>query len=462
MKPRSILAISVSKITGALSRKLGAGAGTQLPGRIALLIDPQLARKLSGKLEHGSILVSGTNGKTTTANILANMLKFSGYQPVHNRSGANLMHGVTTALASSCSLAGELDGDIGIFEIDEATLPQAVKQLNPRLVVITNLFRDQLDRYGELENLAKKMNMGLREMPWGDLLLNADDPLVATLGEGTSLNVYYFGITDDKTSSGGLQHAADSKNCRVCGEPLTFHRVYYAHMGDYRCERCGLGRPELAFSASMLEIRGVHGTEVTIWGCGSPLRLTMRIPGFYNVYNALAAAGAACILGLERDYIVRGIEEYSTVFGRAEWIEAEGRKIFLILSKNPAGFNEVIRTISADGKPNKVLLMALNDRVADGTDVSWIWDVDFEELVPQAGTIIATGIRAEDMALRMKYAGAPAHGIIIEKKFSRALKRALQAAPPGATVYALTTYTATLELRKVMTRMGYVRGYWEE
>ncbi len=462
MKGKSALAIFVSKATGFLSRKLGTGAGTQLPGRIALRIDPQLARKLSGELEYGTVLITGTNGKTTTANILANILRISGYKPIHNRSGANLMHGVTTALSSSASLSGKLEGNIGIFEIDEATLPQAVVQLTPRLVVITNLFRDQLDRYGELESLAAKMNKGLREISQGDLLLNADDPLVATLGEGTSLNISYFGISDDRAGGGNLQHAADSKNCRSCGEPLAFHRVYYAHMGNYHCEYCGVSRPELTFSANMLEIKGIQETRLTMEGCGSPLRLTLKIPGFYNVYNALAAAGAACILRLDRDTIVKGIEEYSTVFGRAEWIEAEGRKIFLVLSKNPAGFNEVIRTISSDGKPDKVLLMALNDRVADGTDVSWIWDVDFENLVPHTGGIIATGIRAEDMALRMKYAGAPTHSIAIEKKFDRALKRALQAVPPGGVIYALTTYTATLELRKVMTRLGYVKGYWEE
>ncbi len=462
MEARKILAVNASKAVGFTSRKLGRGAGTTLPGRVALRIRPDLPDRLAGELERGCVLVTGTNGKTTTSNLIAGILRASGLTPIHNRHGANLIYGVTTSLADASSRAGHPRGDIGLFEVDEATLPDMGRRLRPRLVVVTNLFRDQLDRYGELESLAAKMNRGLRELEEGTLLLNADDPLVSTLGEGTSLEVLYYGIDDEKAGRGSMQHAADSKNCRACGEPLRFASIYFGHMGDYRCDSCGLARPPIDFAARGLELRGVEGTAFSLGGWGEPLRLDVKLPGLYNVYNVLAAAGAARVLGLERAGAVKAIEGYTTVFGRAEWIEAEGRRVFLVLSKNPTGFNEVIRTVTSDGRDGKVLLLALNDLIADGRDVSWIWDVDFEELVPQAASVAASGVRAEDMALRMKYAGLPAGSLSVEGDLKRALRQCLERVPPGGTLYALTTYTATLALRKVMTDLGYVKGYWEE
>ncbi len=457
-----MLAVNASKLVGFLSRGLGRGAGTNFPGRVALRLCPDLPDRLAAGLPRGCVVVTGTNGKTTTSNLLAGIMRASGLTPVHNRSGANLITGITTALAAASGPAGRLRGDIGLFEVDEATLPEALRRLRPSLVVVTNLFRDQLDRYGELESLAGKMNRSLREMKGGTLLLNADDPLVSALGEGTALDVCYFGIEDASAGREMLQHAADSKHCRACGEPLRFASVYFGHMGDYRCEACGRTRPDIDFSARRLEMRGIEGTAMDLEGWDSPLRLEVRIPGLYNVYNVLAAAGAARLLGLERAGAVKGIEEFSTVFGRAEWIEAEGRRVFLILSKNPTGFNEVIRTVAGDGRGGKDLLLALNDLAADGRDVSWIWDVDFEELVPQAASVTVTGVRAEDMALRIKYAGMPVGRIAVEGDVGRALDSSLARVPVGGTLYALTTYTATLALRKVMTGRGYVKGYWEE
>jgi UDP-N-acetylmuramyl tripeptide synthase len=462
MRTRAVLATYVCKITGYLSRKLGRGAGTNFPGKVALKIMPQLPEILATELDHGCVLVTGTNGKTTTSNMLAAIMRASGLRPIHNRSGANLITGITTALAQSTDRTGKPSGDVGLFEVDEATLPEAVLRLKPELVIITNLFRDQLDRYGELESLAAKMNKGLSKLEKGKVLLNADDPLVASLGEGTSLDLYFFGIGDSRISDINLRHAADSKNCRGCGEPLTYESIFLGHMGKYRCGHCGRARPKLHFRADDIHLQGIEGTQVTVWGQGDPLQMRISIPGLYNVYNALAAYGAARLLEIETQPILQGIEGYRTIFGRAERIEAEGRKIVLILSKNPAGFNEVIRTVTADGEMGKTLLLALNDRIADGRDVSWVWDVDFEDLARHAGQVVATGIRAEDMALRMKYAGVPVERIHIEKDLGKALKRALGLTPEGNILYALTTYTATLDLRRVMARLGYVKQYWEE
>ncbi len=456
--------MNAANAVGGIIRLLGRGGGTTLPGRVALKIAPDLPDRLARELPGGCVLVTGTNGKTTTANLIAAALRRSGLEPVHNRHGANLIYGVTSELARACGPRGHPRGDIALFEVDEATLPEMGRRLRPRLVVVTNLFRDQLDRYGELESLAARMNRGLRELEGGDLLLNADDPLVSTLGEGTQLRVSHYGIEDAEAGSpgGALQHAADSKFCRSCGGFLRFERVFYGHMGAYRCPSCGFRRPRVDFPALSVEQRGLKGTDLVVGGWDGGLSLKVNLPGLYNVYNALAACAAARLLGLEAQAVVEGIEGYSTVFGRAEWVEAEGRRVFLVLSKNPTGFNEVIRTVTGDGRGDKALLLALNDLTADGRDVSWIWDVDFEELTPQAGSVTASGIRAEDMALRLKYAGLPAEKLRVEPDLKKALSSALREVPAGGTLYALTTYTATLALRRVMAERGYVRGYWEE
>jgi len=461
---RMVLAVNAANLVGWTSRRLGRGGGTTLPGRLALKIMPDLPDRLVRELPDGCVLVTGTNGKTTTANLIAAILRRSGLAPVHNRHGANLIYGVTSALARSCGPAGRPRGDIGLFEVDEATLPEMGRRLRPRLVVVTNLFRDQLDRYGELESLAERMNRGLRELEEGDLLLNADDPLVATLGEGTALRVHYYGIEDSEAGrpGGAMQHAADSKSCRSCGGPLHFERVFYGHMGRYRCPSCGLSRPPVDFPALSLRSRGVEGSDLVVGGWNGGLGLLVSLPGLYNAYNVLAAAAAARLLGRGADEVKEAVEDYSTVFGRAEWIEAEERRVFLVLSKNPAGFNEVIRTVTGGGERGKHLLLALNDLTADGRDVSWIWDVDFEELALQAEAITATGTRAEDMALRLKYAGAEPRRIRVEPELKAALLSSLREVPPGGTLYALTTYTATLALRRTMAGLGYVKGYWEE
>jgi len=457
-------AVAACKFVTALSRGLGAGAGSNFPGRVALRIEPEATRLLAGGLEHGCIVVSGTNGKTTTANMLAAILRQAGFAPVHNRAGANLISGITAALAQASNLRGRPAGDIGLFEVDEATLPAALERLHPRLIIITNLFRDQLDRYGELESLGRKMSAGIARMsPDTALLLNGDDPLVATLGEAGGLErISFYGIQYEGYGTMALEHASDSTHCRVCGALLDYSVVYFGHMGKYKCVNCGTARPTPDFAATRLEIEGMERTEVTMQSPFGSLELEVKVPGLYNVHNALAAASGALLLGIEAETIRTGLAGYTTAFGRAERIRAEGREIFLVLSKNPAGFNEVIRTISSQSEGNLRLIVALNDLIADGRDVSWIWDVDFEDLAVRADRVVATGLRAPDMALRMKYAGVPADRIELEPDLERALARGISMTPPGETLFALTTYTATLSLRRVMQRKGYVSHFWKE
>jgi len=423
---------------------------------------PQTLEEIASLLPGGCVLVSGTNGKTTTSNLLAGMLRAGGLQPVHNKVGANLITGITAALAQSSDRRGKPRGDIGLFEVDEATLPAAIKRLTPRLVILTNLFRDQLDRYGELESLGRKIEGGLQELG-GDacILLNADDPLVASLGNESKAKKYYYGIEYEEVAEGGLRHAADSKNCRSCGEKLAFSVNFFGHMGKYSCPQCGLERPTVDFAATGIELKGATGSQVDVSTPQSSLRLALGLPGLYNVQNLLAALGGAELLGLETGHIEAGVEDYSTAFGRGERIPIRGRTLFLVLSKNPTGFNEVIRTLRAEGR-DLAIIVALNDRIADGRDVSWIWDVDFEELAPLARFLIASGTRAPDMALRMKYAGLDTAKLQVEGDLKKALDKAIERSRDGETIYALTTYTATLDMRRLLTRMGVVADYWED
>lgn len=461
MKMRLIAAVAAGKTITALSRRLGLGAGSNFPGRVVLRLYPRALEEMASRLEMGCVLVTGTNGKTTTSNLLAAMLREAGLRPVHNRVGANLLTGITAALAQSSGLRGEPRGDLGLFEVDEATLPAAVRRLHPRMVIVTNLFRDQLDRYGELETLARKMDGALRDLePGSVVLLNADDPLVASLGRDSPASLRYYGIESEEAAEEAMRHAADSKHCRECGAPLSFKAHFFGHMGKYSCPRCGAVRPAPHFSATQVDLRGTEGAVVTVSTPSWRASLSLPIPGLYNVHNLLAALGGALLLGLGKDDVERGVRGYITAFGRGERIPVEGRNLFLVLSKNPTGFNEVIRTVRGEGK-DLVVLAALNDRIADGRDVSWIWDVDFEELAPLPRVLVATGTRAWDMALRMKYAGMDAARIEVRGDLREALRVAVSHAREGETIFALTTYTATLEMRRLLTHMGVAPGLWE-
>ncbi len=461
MATRETLAVCAGKAAMWASRRAGLGAGSNLPGKVALHLLPDLPRRIASRLPEGCALISGTNGKTTTANLLAHFFSLLGERPIHNRVGANLVTGITAAMVEDCDLRGRPRGRRGLFEVDEATLPKAVELLKPRLVTITNLYRDQLDRYGELETLASRMRGALATLDReAVLLLNADDPLVSTLGEDSQAQVVYFGIEDPRRQGEGIRHAADSKYCRQCGAHLEFLQVHFSHMGKYRCPACGAERPSPEIAALEVELEGARGSRVRLSLMGRELEVDYPLPGLYNVHNLLASAGAAYLLGIEPEVIAQGVESYRTVFGRGESFSLRGRRLFLVLSKNPTGFNEVIRTVKREGT-SLPLLLALNDRIADGRDVSWIWDVDFEELASAARFVVATGTRAEDMALRMKYAGLKREAITVERDLRKALLQAVDRAGEGETVYALTTYTATLDIRRMLSRMGVAEQIWE-
>jgi UDP-N-acetylmuramyl tripeptide synthase len=466
--------VAAAKAVGTLARTAGRGGGTSLPGKVLTRVEPHAIGRLASRLDRGSVVISATNGKTTTAAMVAAILERTGARLVHNRAGANMAGGVASALANASRRGGRaLTGDLGLFEVDEFWLGPVVEELEPRALLLGNLFRDQLDRYGELETIADRW----AEIVAGraGLVLNADDPLVADLGRHAPDPVY-FGVDDHSLALPQLQHASDSKHCRRCGHPYGYTQIYLAHLGHYRCPNCGQARPRPAIVATNVALDGIRSAAFTLRAhCGltasvscslsqerlPPLlrerRVELPLPGLYNVYNALGAAALALTLGVGLDDVVAGLESVEPAFGRAETLDLDGRPVSILLVKNPAGANEVLRTLALEGGELD-LLGVLNDRTADGRDVSWVWDADWELLAGHVRRFTASGTRAAELALRMKYAGLDTRRITVVDELEEALDAAR--ADGAGPLYVVPTYTALLELRELLTRRGHAEAYW--
>jgi UDP-N-acetylmuramyl tripeptide synthase len=460
---RSAAAVSAAKIAASLTRRFRFGGGTALPGLIAERIDPDIVSELASKLGRGSVLVTGTNGKTTTARLLRNTLEAAGLQPVANRAGSNMMRGIASALVESATWSANLTSAqqrIGVFEVDEATLPEAATAVEPRVVLFTNLFRDQLDRYGEVEYVAQVWRETVRHLSKDvTLVLNADDPSVASLARAAIGKVVFYGMNDTSSAVQVLDHAADARWCSSCGAELAYDAVFYGHLGHWRCQNCGLQRPEADVRCASL-LSEEEALALTIRFPAGEVKLSLPLTGLYNAYNALAAAAAAMALGIEKDAIAKGMRSFTAAFGRQERMRVAGRDVQVILAKNPAGLNQVLRTITANGSQKNVALF-LNDNIADGRDISWIWDVDFELLSAATRSATVSGSRAWDMALRLKYAGlgSVSH---VESDAAQALRIALKETPDGETLYVIPTYTAMLEVRDLLARWAGRAAFWEE
>ena len=458
---RRTAAVWAGKATGALSRFSRRGGGTTLPGDVARVIDRDILRKLSQDLKFGSIVITGTNGKTTTARLISWLLEGAGHRVVSNRSGANLIFGVTAATLESANGSGRLRADWGVFEIDEASLPKAIEEIQPKAALVLNLFRDQLDRYGELESIAKKIEAALASLPAGSTsLLNADDPRVAEIGSNLNHPPLWFGLDDTSVAEHDLPHAADARTCPRCGASLIFDAVYVGHDGVYHCPNGDFQRPTPDITATGITLDGFDNIAMTVHSANAKQdqRIALPLGGLYNAYNVLAAYSAGITLGLDPDYIAHRLQNFRAAFGRQERLEFRGRHLNLVLSKNPAGFNETLRT-AVDLANGNNFLIALNDRKADGTDVSWIWDVDFERLKGKAHALIPAGNRAHDLAVRFKYAGVNAAPP--ETDPGRALDALVKATPDGETAHLLCSYTAMLDLRAELVRRGWAKPYWE-
>jgi len=455
MRPRPPLALEIAaaKSVAALSRRLGAGGGTTIPGKLLAELDRGAIDRLAGRLTAGTAIVSATNGKTTTTAMAAEILK-PRHRLAHNAAGANLVSGVASALLD----AGE--ADLGLFEVDEGALPELTQRLHPKAVCLGNLFRDQLDRYGELELVAERWRNAVTALSnTTQLVYNADDPQLAAVSEGHAESVA-FGLDDPRVARASLQHAADSKYCVRCGTPYVYAAAYVGHLGDYRCPRGDHARPALDVAARDLSLHGLERASFLLDTPEGSRRVDLGLPGLYNVYNAVAAAALSRSLGATLDEIAGGLERFSAAFGRFERVAVGDKTVLLLLIKNPAGANEVVRTL-VDGGASPLLVVALNDEIADGRDVSWIWDVDFEPLLPDLGRLVVSGARAAELALRFRYGGLDAHVIEVEADLGTALDRGLELTPDGGELVVLPTYTAMLGLQRILASRGLAKPYWE-
>jgi UDP-N-acetylmuramyl tripeptide synthase len=450
--------VALSRALGAASRASGRGGGTTLPGRVLLRIEPEAIARLGAGLRRGTTIVSATNGKTTTAGMIAAILAADGRRPVHNRAGSNMTWGVATALL-------EQKGDEGLFEVDEAWLPRVAEQLDPSLIVLGNLFRDQLDRYGEMEALADDWaGTVAARVGSTQFVLNADDPLIADLGRDPAgewrEGALYFGIEDTAQALPELQHAFDAKHCRRCGHPYAYERAFVGHLGHYSCPNCGAERPRPEVAATEIELRGMDGSRSRVRTPSGEIELKLPLPGLYNVYNALAAAATALELDVGLATVVEGLAATGPAFGRAESVHLSAeRELTILLVKNPAGANEVLRTLALEAEELD-LLAVLNDGIADGRDISWVWDADFELLAGHVAHVTCAGTRAAELALRLKYAGIEPERLTVVPELGAALDAAA-ARSAGGRLFALPTYTALLELRQLLADRGHVDRFWE-
>ena len=464
------LAELIASSAGALSRATGRGGGTSLPGMVLSRLEPGALARLGGILGGGAVYISATNGKTTTARLLSACLRADGRDVTANAAGANLASGVTTALlARQRRLRAEGEstgcGGIGVFEVDEGALSQVAGALQPRALVLMNLFRDQLDRYGELEAIAERWGELARGLgPATTMVLNADDPALAHLGAEPP-NVVLFGIDDPSVGRPGLPHAADTVRCGRCGHPLSHDLVTVGHLGHWHCEGCGLARPQPHISARRVLLDGLDRLELTVAGADGPggteIEITAGLGGLHNAYNVTAAVAAAAVLGVPGGTVRSGIAGVQAAFGRAERVSLDGRTLRLLLAKNPTGANENIRCLLAEPAPLH-LLVVLNDRTADGRDPSWIWDVDYEPLWDRIAGVTLAGDRCWELALRFSYGGLDPERFRVCESLPEALDAAISATPPGGVLYVLPTYTALLDLRAELVRRGAAHDFWRE
>lgn len=454
---KTTLAIAAGKLSAHLIRLLNAGSATSLPGKTALRIDPGTLARLGRQIRQKTVAISGTNGKSTTAGLLSAFIEAAGHPLVHNQLGANMVPGITAALVGKASWTGRLDADYGVLEVDEASLPAFSKAVKQDVTIVTNLFRDQLDRYGELDTTARLIRQGI-EQSGGALVLNADDPMVAAIGRGfPTERVFYYGVNRVDYPANiapdfPVGFPREVTDCPVCQAPLNYSATLYGHLGHYACPNCDFRRPTPNLEAEHIQI-GPTESRITLRTVSPETLLseplTLHLPGLFNAYNLLAAAAGALWVGLPATALAKGVSSYHSLFGRAEKKQIDGKDVLILLIKNPVGAGEVLKVAVAD--PQARLVIMINDNYADGRDVSWLWDAPFELLAgSMQRPIIVSGSRAHDMAVRLKYAGVPESRIDIQPDIHQAFRQGLQTTQPTETLYVLPTYTALLDLSRAI------------
>lgn len=457
MSVADTIAVIAGKLSARAIRMAGAGLGSNLPGRVSRAISPAVLGNLARQSRKGVLAVSGTNGKSTTTGFVSSILEKNGTRIAHNRQGANLVTGITASLVDAASWTGGLDADFCLFEIDEAALPLVAKEVPIEKVIVTNLFRDQLDRFGELDTTASLIAKGIRENK-SQSILNADDPNVAQLVPECPRTYYGIETVQDQSSkqeekteipAAGTQELS---YCSACGSEIVYDKVFYGQIGHWRCSKCTNARPAPNVVATNVKVEAA-GSSFVIQIGGSSLDVIISLPGLFNVYNALAATALASALGISLDVIAQGLSGYTTLFGRSERVVINGKTALLQLIKNPAGASQTVRSAASD--PDGRILIAINDNYADGRDISWLWDAEFELLGQHKRPIFVSGVRAYDMAVRLKYCGVPPENIIVVQPLDKALQQGLDSLEPGQTLWVLPTYTCLLELQKIVKSMGY-------
>ena len=462
---RLVASVASAKATAFGIRRVGRGGGTSAPGLVAERVDPGMLSKLTSQLPLGSVVVAGTNGKTTTARMIADILGANQLRVVHNRSGSNLVRGVVSAFAAQATLTGAPGGDIGVIETDEAAFPEVVRLVRPRLILLNNLFRDQLDRYGELDSIARSWKATLRTLGEDTTIVyNADDPGLTAVTRGLAAKTIAMGLNERAHVLDVLPHAADAAVCSNCGHDLAYRALYVSHLGAWWCPGCGFERPELDVAGSEVELDGVESLSLTIDLGGESDRYTVGVPGLYNAYNTLAAVAVARSLNVPQAVVHTALAQFRSAFGRIERVDYRDRHLTLALVKNPVGFNEVLRMLTAGtGNLTVPTLIAINDLHADGRDVSWLWDVDFELLAQGTTPLATTGLRGSDMANRLKYAGvAPERVTLLPADLAAGLDAFVASVHEGGQAYILPTYTAMLAIRKTLADRGAVDSFWQQ
>lgn len=424
----NILLIFLAKTIHAVIRFLRLGDGSTLPGHIALFVKQDLVGDILKKNTQVKVIfIAGTNGKTTTSKMVTTILERAGKRVLQNTSGANLKNGIASSFLLHATWRGRLPYDFAVFEVDENNLPLVSEEITPAAIIVLNLFRDQLDRYGELDSIAKKWKTLFEKLSEKTtVILNADDPLVAFLGEKLPAHVLYYGLQEKDMKQTVLPHAADSIYCPRCSTKLTYKKVSYSHLGDWFCSHCHLRRPKITLN----------------WK-------TYPLSGTYNEYNTLAAVTFGKSIGIYDDVLIAAISHVSPAFGRQEEIEVNGKKIQLFLAKNPTSFNQSLETVVK--LHAKYLLFVLNDRIPDGRDVSWIWDIDFETYLHANMHIGVAGDRLYDMALRLQYLSPHLTTVNTYEPLGKAIEMMLSEMPTDETLFILPTYSAMLEVRKILT-----------
>lgn len=455
------VAVAAGRLAGSASRLTGRGGGSSLPGVVASRVHPRLLQRLVGDAGVPVVAVTGSNGKTTTSRFLSALLRADGRTVAHNRDGANLEQGVVTLALDAAGWDGRVPaGTTFVIEVDEGALRLVAPQTKPDVLVVTNLFRDQLDRFGEIYAISDVIALAARGLPaTSRIVVNADDPLTAELGADDLHPRITFGLELDR-SFGRITSAADSIRCPRCRGDLTYTEVYLSHLGRYRCDRCEFARPRLDVAVVDLTVEGLTATRLTVRTPQGTVEVSVPQPGLHIAYDVAGALAAAVALDVPVASTAEALSSIGAAFGRLELIAADGKDIVLAFAKNPTSFNTNLATLLAAGEPRHLLLALSNTRV-DGEDFGWLWDVDFESLVPTVEHLTVSGLRADEVATRLKYAGVPLEVTEVVPDRGRALDAALAHVPQGGRLIALAGYTPTIELRDAMRQHGWVGHRWQ-